>query len=88
MSIFDILLSVLTNSQFYIAIFGVTAVALSQSEHQARRKWAGIFGLVGQLFWFHAAYTGEQWGIFILCFLYTIAWSKGVYTTWIKPVSK
>ena len=71
-------------AQLMIAIFGVTAVVLSQSELLERRKWAGIFGLVGQPFWFYAAWTTEQWGIFALCILYTLSWGKGVYTHWFK----
>lgn len=37
-------------SQASIAVFGVTAVALSQSLSPAARKWASVFGLVGQPF--------------------------------------
>ena len=77
-------LGVITSSQFWIAIFGVTAVAFSQAERVSLNKWAGIMGLVGQPFWFRAAYTGEQWGIFFLCFLYTFFWAKGVHKFWFK----
>jgi hypothetical protein len=71
-------------SQLMIAIFGVAAVNLSQSDRHEHQKWAGIFGLIGQPFWFYAAYTSQQWGIFFLSFLYTVAWGKGVYRFWIK----
>lgn len=70
-------------AQVFIALFGVTAVALSQSELPSRRRWASIFGLAGQPFWFYAAWQSEQWGIFALCFLYTASWAKGFYTNWI-----
>lgn len=69
--------------QIAIALFGVTAVWLSQDERDSRRKYASIFGLVGQPFWFYAAYIGEQWGVFILCLLYTWAWGKGFKANWI-----
>ena len=71
-------------SQIFIALFGVTAVALSQSTMAARRRWASVFGLVGQPFWFYAAWDTQQWGIFALCVLYTITWGKGFYTNWIS----
>ena len=71
-------------SQFFIAIFGVTAITLSQSLLEQRRKWAPVFGLVGQPFWFYAAWESQQWGIFILCFLYTLAWCKGFWNSWLK----
>lgn len=72
-------------AQLFIALFGVTAVALTQSTLHERRKWASIFGLIGQPFWFYAAYTTQQWGIFALCFLYTASWAKGFYNFWIAP---
>ena len=71
-------------SQIGIGLFGVTAIALTQSSLASRRKYASIFGLLGQPFWFYAAITGEQWGIFFLCILYTLSWGKGFYTNWIK----
>ena len=70
-------------AQIFIALFGVTAVALSQSALAGRRRWASVFGLLGQPFWFYAAWEAQQWGIFTLCFLYTISWSKGFHTNWI-----
>jgi|GEM_PF-3142161 len=70
--------------QFAIALFGVTAIWLSQSEHEGRRKWASVFGLIGQPFWFYAAWVTGQWGIFFLSFLYTAAWFKGFRTHWLR----
>lgn len=70
-------------AQIFIALFGVTAVALSQSTLEARRRWASVFGLIGQPFWFYAAWKAQQWGIFFLCFLYTLSWSKGFHTHWV-----
>ena len=52
--------------------------------HGYNRRWASVFGLVGQPFWFYAAWETQQWGIFALCVLYTITWSKGFYTNWIS----
>lgn len=72
-------------SQASIAVFGVTAVALSQSLSPAARKWASVFGLVGQPFWFYSAAVSQQWGIFVLCILYSIVWAKGFYSSWINP---
>jgi len=69
--------------QIAIALTGVTAIFLSQSKGNLP-KYACLFGLAGQPFWFYSAYTAEQWGIFILCLFYTFAWAKGVKTHWIK----
>lgn len=71
-----------------LAVFGVTAVYLSQSSSYNQRKYASVFGLLGQPFWFYLSFTGEQWGIFILSFIYSAAWMKGFYMYWILPRSK
>ncbi len=70
--------------QFAIAIFGVTAVFLSQSSVDKRRRYACIFGLIGQPFWFYAAWSSQQWGMFALCVLYTWAWGKGFWSNWMR----
>ena len=75
-------------AQIFIALLGVTATMLSQSALADRRRWASVFGLLGQPFWFYAAWEAQQWGIFTLCFLYTISWGKGFHTNWIAAASK
>lgn len=70
--------------QVAIAACGVTTVFLSQDLRESRRRWACIFGLTAQPFWFYATYTAEQWGIFALTFLYTLGWSRGVFNHWIR----
>ena len=71
-------------AQIGIALLGVTAIWLSQSADHKRRKFACLFGLAGQPFWFWSAVAAEQWGIFILCFFYTVAWARGVKTNWLS----
>ena len=70
-------------AQLGIAIFGVLAIWLSQSQSYEARKWASVAGLVGQPFWFWASATSEQWGIFALSCFYTAAWLRGFYAYWI-----
>lgn len=72
-------------AQSCIALFGVTAVLLSQIEARSVRRWVSIFGLIGQPFWFYAAWHSEQWGILALCVLYSLSWGRGFYTSWIAP---
>jgi nicotinamide riboside transporter PnuC len=72
------------NEQWGIALFGVIAVTLSQDSSPARQRYACLFGLAGQPFWFYAAWQSQQWGIGLLTLLYTLAWSRGVWTQWIK----
>ena len=75
----------LSIDQVGIVLTGVTAVFLSQSRHEVLRRYACLFGLAGQPFWFAAAITARQWGVMLVCVLYTIAWAKGVWTNWLRP---
>jgi hypothetical protein len=69
--------------QLAIGLFGVTAVFLSQSPYFLRRRWACIFGLCSQPFWFYATWQAEQWGIFVLSILYTVSWLRGIWHNWL-----
>lgn len=71
--------------QIGIALCGVTAVGLSQSKSERMRRWACIFGLISQPFWFWSAWHAQQWGVFFVCFLYAAMWLLGLWNNWIKP---
>ena len=70
--------------QIGIALTGMMAVGLSQTQSFATRKWASVLGLCGQPFWFYATYSAEQWGIFAMAFFYTGLWAMGFYNNWLK----
>lgn len=70
-------------SQIAVAITGILAVWLSQDPRLHRRKYACWFGLLGQPFWFYISYNEQQWGIFLLSFVYTFAWFRGFKNFWI-----
>jgi hypothetical protein len=69
--------------QIGIALLGVTAVWLSQDKNDKARKYAPVFGLLSQPFWFYSSYVAEQWGIFFLSVLYTWSWIKGIKNQWL-----
>lgn len=69
--------------QIGIMLTGVIAVWLTQSTNEERRRYACLFGLVGQPFWFYAAFSAAQWGVFVVCVLYTLAWLRGLHTHWL-----
>ncbi len=71
--------------QIAIAFSGVIAVWLTQDKRESWRRWACIFGMLGQPFWFYAAWKAQQWGIFTLCALYTYAWTRGLWKHWLSP---
>lgn len=70
-------------AQIGIALFGVVAIWLSQAASESQRKYACLFGLASQPFWFWSAYAAEQWGIFALCALYSISWLRGLNQHWL-----
>lgn len=72
-------------SQLGIACTGAVAVVLTQARTHKVRRLACLFGTAGQPFWFYAAWSAHQWGIFALCFLYAFAWLKGVWQWWVLP---
>lgn len=74
--------------QIGIAFTGAVAVFLSQDSRETWRRWACIFGMAGQPFWFYATFKAEQWGMFALCVLYAAAWARGINTHWLKRGGK
>lgn len=75
-------------AQIIIGIFGVAAIWLSQDPRIERRKFACLVGLVAQPAWFYATWKAEQYGIFGLCFLYTLSWLRGFWQHWIIGAAK
>lgn len=69
--------------QIAIAVFGLSAIWMSQAPSDRSRKWAPVLGLCSQPFWFYATFTAEQWGILILSVFYTLAWMRGIKNHWI-----
>lgn len=74
--------------QWGIALFGVLAVALTQDPNPARRRYACLFGLASQPFWFYAAWKTGQWGVGLLSLLYTLAWGRGVLLLWQRRIDR
>lgn len=73
--------------QIAIAFTGVIAIWLTQQKNEKWKKFACLFGIIGQPFWFYSAYTNEQWGIFILCIFYTYSWLLGIKNNWFTKKS-
>ena len=71
--------------QIGIVLTGVIAVWLTQDKREGWRRWACVFGMLAQPFWFYAAWKAEQWGILAITTLYAYAWARGVWTHWLAP---
>jgi hypothetical protein len=74
--------------QVAIALTGVVAIYLSQDKREERRKWACIFGLLSQPFWFYAAWKAQQWGMLGLNVLYAYSWFRGFMINWVNRDEK
>jgi len=70
--------------QVFIALTELIAIWLLQDKRKEYCKWACIFGLLGQPFWFYSSYMANQWGAFTLCFFFSAAWIKGIKDYWIN----
>jgi uncharacterized membrane protein YdcZ (DUF606 family) len=71
-------------TQVGIALFGVTAVFLSQDPRPQRQRWASVIGLLGQPFWFAETVSAQQWGMVALTVLYTWSWWRGFRRHWLR----
>lgn len=71
-------------AQLGIFLLGATAVALANDHRPQWRKWSSVVGLTSQPFWFYASFTSHQWGVFASACLYTAAWARGFYYSWVK----
>ncbi len=68
--------------QIIIALTGVPAIWLTQQNNNSWKKYACLFGVVGQPFWFYSTYIAEQWGMFALVIFYTYSWGLGIKNYW------
>ncbi|MCK4814714.1 hypothetical protein KA005_03005 [bacterium] len=69
--------------QVFIALTGAVAIWLTQQKREGWKKYACLFGIAGQPFWFYSAYMTEQWGILALTFVYTYSWFVGLRSNWL-----
>ena len=68
--------------QWWIAIFGPTAIFLSMSPRPEVARFGPVLGMISQPAWYIASIAAEQWGILFLSVLYTMSWCRGLYTHW------
>ncbi len=73
--------------QIAITIIGCITGWLVNDADPNKRKYASIFGLASQPFWFYSAYITEQWGIFFMSIMYTALWMRGFYNSWLLPTN-
>ncbi|MEM5386711.1 hypothetical protein VSR68_24370 [Paraburkholderia phymatum] len=69
--------------QSLIGVCGALAVFLSQDSRPRWRRWACIFGLAAQPFWFDMAWRAHQYGVLALSVVYAASWARGLAAHWL-----
>ncbi|HKR38868.1 MAG TPA: hypothetical protein VJU59_04175 [Paraburkholderia sp.] len=69
--------------QALIGLFGALAIFLSQDSRLRWRRWACIFGLVGQPFWVDMAWHAHEYGVLALSLVYAASWTRGLAVHWL-----
>jgi len=67
-------------SQFGVSILGATAIVLVAKKN----KWGFVLGALSQPFWFITSFINEQWGVFIVSFIFAASWLLGIYEWFFK----
>lgn len=65
-------------TQFLMALFGLTAMALALSPRPTRRAWAPMVGLYGQPAWAYFAYETSAVGLGVLVAAYTLVYIRAI----------
>ena len=69
-------------AQVGIGLPGLTAVYLTQQPRAHLRRYACLFGMLSQPFWFLTTIPNEQWGVVALNVVYTALWGRSIYRLW------
>lgn len=67
----------MTLDQIIIIITGCLSAWMIHSPNKKIRWIACVCALVGQPFWFYAAWKANQWGIFAMDAVWTLGWIRG-----------
>lgn len=65
-------------SQFFMALFGLSAMALALSPRPTCRAWAPMVGLYGQPAWAYFAYETHALGLGVLVAAYTTVYIRAI----------
>ena len=68
--------------QLIIALTTIPSIWLTQQSNENWKKYACLFGLVAQPFWFYTTYINEQWGMFAVTIACTYSWYLGLKNNW------
>jgi hypothetical protein len=74
--------------QIGVLLFSLPAAFLAGSEVHRTRRWAYLFGMLAQPFWFWISVSSGLWGVFALSCFYAFCWARGFYNHWVRAAKE
>ena len=71
-------------SQAAILMTCMSSIMLVNDPRPRVQRFACIFGLISEPFWYYTTITHHQWGLFAASIVYTFAWGRGFFNNWLK----
>lgn len=72
-------------TQFFLALFGLTALCMALSNNARARKWAPVVGLLlAEPLWFFYSIPAHAWGIVVMGVAYSGVYAWGICNQWRK----
>ena len=70
--------------QIMILILGGLTILLIAQKKNKYKRVGFIIGLISEIFWFITSWMNNQWGIFMLAFVYSGCYFLGIINHWRK----
>lgn len=72
-------------TQFFLALFGLTALTMALSNSARARYWAPFVGLfLAEPLWFAYSIPAHAWGIAVMGLAYSAVYAWGIWNQWSK----
>lgn len=71
-------------SQWWVTLFGLSALFMMQLHDTRWRRWGVIMGLIGQPAWYIQLTIHDQFGMLPVFFGYSSVWLYGFWNLWIR----
>lgn len=68
--------------QVLMAVTGLVAIYMATSLDPAMRRWAAVFGLLGQPAWLYVTWQHGEFGMFVVSVAYSVIWLRAGWREW------
>jgi hypothetical protein len=62
-----------------------TTITLLASNNPKLRRWSGLTGMFGQIFWITSNCTWERWGMCVVSSYMALIYVRSFFTYWLLP---